>query len=105
MIPVSKMNTRVRFHTRADDTRDEVGAVREAWTAGAYAWAHLSAPGETSRRRQDRYASPVTLLMTCYPDPECVAGNRVVAGGVTYDILGVDSTHAGLWHADLSEVV
>jgi len=105
MIPVSKMNTRVRFYTRDDVSKDDVGAVREVWTAGVWAWAHLSTPTETTSRIQDRYASPVTLVMTCYPSASCVAGNRVTAGGVTYAILGVDTTHAGLWHAHLGEVV
>lgn len=104
MIPVSKMNTRVRFYTRADDSRDSVGAVRESWTADDYAWAHISAPSETTRRIQNRYASPVSLLMTCYPHASCVAGGRVRVGGVMYSILGVDATGA-VYHADLGEVV
>jgi len=68
-------------------------------------WVGISAPNETTRRRQDRYASPVTALMTCYPHAACVAGNRVLVDGVVYDILGVDATAPDIYHADLAEVL
>ena len=106
MNAASHMNRRATFYTRADDTKDDIGAVREGYTAvSPHVWVHVSAPNEGTRRRQERYASPVTALVTCYPNAACVAGGRIVIDGVTYDILGVDTTASDIYHADVGEVV
>lgn len=101
-----KMDRIAQYMVRGEAAKDSLGAVSETWTdSGVPVWVALSQPGETTRRRQDRYASPVTALMTCYPHASCVAGNRVTVEGVVYDILGVDTTARDIYHADLSEVL
>lgn len=106
MNAASRMDRQATFYTRTDAAKDALGAVREGFAPVATpVWVHVSAPNEGTRRRQERYASPVTALLTCYPHAACVAGNRVAVGGVTYEILGVDATARDLYHADIGEVV
>lgn len=101
-----RMDKRAQYMTRSEAAKDALGAVSESWAvASVTVWVGISAPNETTRRRQDRYASPVTALMTCYPHASCVAGNRVTVEGVVYDILGVDATAPDIYHADLAEVL
>lgn len=104
-IPVSRMDRRATFLARASAARDDYGAAKETWTTGDTVWAHLSKPRETTRTEHGRYASPTDALLTVYAHTQCVAGNRVLVGGVTYEIQGVDATACDIYHADLAEVV
>lgn len=105
MRPVSFMRHKVTFLVRADAAVDAYGAVREGFTTGDTVWASFHTPTERTRRRWERYDSPVDASVTLAPHSQCVAGNRLVLGGVTYEILGVDTTSTEQVTADIRQVL
>ena len=99
------MRNQATFLVRADATKDAYGAVREGFTPGDTVWASFHTPTERTRRRWERYDSPIDAAITLAPHTSCVAGNRLTLGGIVYEIAGIDPTSAEQITADLRQVI
>lgn len=79
------------------------GGVEDTWTPASTVWGSLTTPREGRQVGMGRYEFPVSKVARVDHASWAVAGNRVVCGSTTYDILGADSD-GDMTRLDLREV-
>ena len=83
--------------------KNATGGVDDTWTVGTTVWGSLTSPREGRNVGAGRYEYPVTKVARVDHVAWAVAGNRIVCGSTTYDILGADP-EGEVTRLDLREV-